>query len=157
MSVLNMSVRLPFLLSFAAIVFTAMAQTNGGGGLPAGLRFKVTFTQPIDTSAAALGDRIQGMLRTAIPGPGKHSAWAPKGSAVIGRIAAIEHVPGPKAAVRLAVRLESAEVGGGFVPLKAEANPAGNSKEVYPPGPQARSIFGTNLFLPVDGALASAG
>jgi len=72
------------------------------------------------------------MLRTAIPGAAKHTAWAKEGAAVTARIVGIEHDLGPRAFVRVEVKLESAEVGGMTVPLKAEANPANDSAEGRP-------------------------
>jgi hypothetical protein len=114
------------LLSVLAVA-VAIAQP-----FPAGIKFKVSFTQPVDTSKAAVGDRIKGMLLTPIRGVAK------EGSPVTAQVVAIEHVSSPETAVRLEVRLDS---------VKAEANPARDSNEVYPPGPKARSISGTTLFF----------
>jgi hypothetical protein len=99
--------------------------------LPAGLQFKVVFTDRIDIATAAAGDPIRGRLKTAIRDRNDKLLVA-EGTPVTGRILGISrHYPqsGRVAGLRKAparapslvinVRLETLEFGGAPQPLKA--------------------------------------
>jgi hypothetical protein len=89
----------------------AKASTAPPLAMPPGLQFKLLFTQPIDTAAAAAGDRINARLASDIRDSSK-MVLAPEGSEVAARIIRLEHFPGPPSSVRLVVKLETVNVGG---------------------------------------------
>ena len=80
--------------------------------LPAGLPFKLAFTQAIETATAAAGDPIQAKLTTPIQD--KHAGiLVAKGAAVTGRIVHIERFYGPMSqSLTLSVQVETIESGG---------------------------------------------
>ena len=100
--------------------------------LPAGLPFKVTFTDRVDTAVAAAGDPIRGRLKAAIRDRNDKVLVA-EGSPVAGRIVGVNRYYGPsstpvsewrKTSTRaptlvIHVRLETVEIGGTLQPLKA--------------------------------------
>jgi hypothetical protein len=90
--------------------------------LPAGLQFKLLFTQPIDTQAAAAGDRIGAKLASAIRDVSSKEVLAPEGSQITVRIVRLEHFPGPPSSVRMLVKLETVNVGGAPIPFAATMN-----------------------------------
>jgi hypothetical protein len=99
--------------------------------LPAGLQFKVVFTDRIDTATAAAGDLIRGRLKTAIRDR-NDNLLVGEGTPVTGRILGISrHYPqsrgvaesrkAPDRAPSLVihVRLEALQIGGAPQPFKA--------------------------------------
>jgi hypothetical protein len=80
--------------------------------MPPGLQFKLLFTQPIDTAAAAAGDRIKAKLASAIRDPASKMVLVPEGAEVAARIVRLEHFPGPPSSVRMLVKLETVNVSG---------------------------------------------
>ena len=144
-----MRIRMGVLLGIAATVSVAApAQPNQPAGVSEGLRFRVAFTQPIDTATAAVGDRIRAMLKTDIRDAEKHFVVAPEGAGITARIVRLDHVSGEKALFRMEVRLEAVEVGGVSVPLKAEASPATDSNRQVMPRAPLLSLNSTTSFLP---------
>jgi hypothetical protein len=87
--------------------------------LPAGLKFSLIFQRPIDTAAAAAGDRIEATLKTAIRDASAKAVLVPEGAEVTARIVLLEHFPGPPSSIRMQVKLEAVNVGGTRVPLRA--------------------------------------
>jgi hypothetical protein len=99
--------------------------------LPAGLPFKVVFTDRIDTATAAAGDLIRGRLKTAIRDRNEKLLVA-EGTPVTGRILGINRfypqasrvaeskkAPARAPSLVINVRLETVDVGGAPQPLKA--------------------------------------
>jgi hypothetical protein len=86
--------------------------------LPAGLPFKLAFTERIDTAAAAAGDPIRAKLTAAIRAR-TSGVLVPQGSIVSGRIIKAEHRYGQNKSFLLAIRLDSMMVGGMSRPFKA--------------------------------------
>src|SRR5262249_52656867 len=100
--------------------------------LPAGLPFKLAFTDPIDPVIPAAGDPIRGKFKTAIRDRNSQ-VLVPEGASVIGRITAIiryyapervEIVRGRKVkteqpSLSVAVKLETLEMGGISHPFRA--------------------------------------
>jgi hypothetical protein len=100
-------------------------------GIPSGLPFSVTFTDPIDTAGAAAGDSIRGRLKTGIRDRSS-KAVVPDGAAVTGRIVGIRryypppHQSGHSAtasqgspSLEIQIRLETVEIDGTSQPLHA--------------------------------------
>ena len=98
---------------------------------PAGLPFKVVFTDRIDTATAAAGDLIGGRLKTAIRDRNEKVLLA-EGTPVTGRILGISRfypqssrlteprkTPARAPSLVINVRLETVEIGGTPQPLKA--------------------------------------
>jgi hypothetical protein len=100
------------------------ASTPSQLALPGGLPFKLVFTQPIDTEAAAAGDRIKAKLASAIRDAALKMELVPEGSEVTARIVRLEHFPGPPSSVRMLVKLETVSLGGAFLPFTAGMNRA---------------------------------
>jgi hypothetical protein len=106
--------------------------TSAALSLPAGLRFKLVFTERINTSEAAAGDPIRAKLKTEVRDRSS-KVLIPEGAAVMGRIVSIRHFYRPvrspasedrgarvaRPSLVMKVRLETVEVGGVFYPLKA--------------------------------------
>jgi hypothetical protein len=98
--------------------------------LPAGLPFKLVFTQPIDTGAAAAGDTIRAKLETPIRDKAL-KILVQEGAVVTGRIVKLLHSygVGPRTkggkqhdTVEMVVKLESMEVEGAQRQFKAQAD-----------------------------------
>ena len=89
-----------------------------------GLSFKVVFTQPIDSTLAAAGDRIKAKLNSAIR-DASSKVLAPEGSEITARILKLERFEGPPSSLQIVVKLESISVGGSPHPLKATMNSTG--------------------------------
>jgi hypothetical protein len=87
--------------------------------LPAGLKFKLVFSEAINTGTAATGDRIKAKLASAIRNESSKSILIPEGAEVTARIGGLQHYVGPPSSVTLLVKLEAVEVGGRTVPLAA--------------------------------------
>jgi hypothetical protein len=79
--------------------------------VPAGLPFKVVFTQPIDAAAAAAGDRIKAKLNSAIR-DASSKVLVPEGSEITARIVKLERFEGPPSSLKIIVKLETVNVGG---------------------------------------------
>jgi hypothetical protein len=86
--------------------------------LPAGLPFKVAFTQPIDTAAAAAGDRIKAKLTSSIR-DASSKVLVPEGAEIAARILKLQRFEGPPASVRIIVKLEALNAGGAPRPFHA--------------------------------------
>jgi len=98
--------------------------------LPAGLSFKLVFTEPIDTAAAAAGDPIRAKLKTAIR-DSSSKVLVPEGAVVTSSIVGLRNFYQPPPAggsrkaglqqlsLAIAVRLETLDVGGVARPFKA--------------------------------------
>jgi hypothetical protein len=97
----------------AAAAAPAAGQASAASRLevPAGLPFKVVFTQPIDTAAAAAGDRVKAKLNSAIR-DASSKVLAPEGSEITARIVKLERFEGPPSALKIIVKLETVYVGG---------------------------------------------
>jgi hypothetical protein len=107
---------------------TSSPQTQS---LPAGLPFTLTLTQPVDPATAAAGDAFQARLKTPIRTRSK--VLVPEGAVVMGRIVSIRRYYQPPASssrearknktehasLVIAVKLESVEISGARLPLKA--------------------------------------
>ncbi len=85
--------------------------------IPAGLRFSMVLSPPIDTNTAATGDLFTGTLAEPLKGA-KSKVLAPKGSLVEGRIVRLETLERPPQ-VFLVLRPRSVEVKGVKTPLAA--------------------------------------
>lgn len=118
--------------------------------LPAGLPFKVVFTERIDPSDAAAGDRIRGKLKTPIRDHAAH-ILVPAGAGVNGRIVNIRHFYSPvklagdrseprlRPSLVMKVSLETVEVDGRPAPISAKYD-AGTGQFVKVPGGLARRV-----------------
>jgi hypothetical protein len=91
--------------------------------LPAGIVFRLLFTQPIETATASAGDRIKAKLYSPIRDPSSKAVLVPKDAEVTARVMRLEHFPGPPSSVRMLVKLETVNVGGTPVPFRATKNP----------------------------------
>jgi hypothetical protein len=103
--------------------------------LPAGVPFKIVFTQSIDLTDAAAGDPIRAKLRTPIRGRSSR-ILVPEGAGVTARIVNIRHFYGPvrsepsesrkgnaqRPVWVIKMRLEMVEVGGRGYPLRARSD-----------------------------------
>lgn len=85
--------------------------------IPSRISFTVALTQGIDTATAAGGDPVTGTLTTPIRAGRK--VIIPAGASIRGRIVEIRQFYGPTSYIRFRFRLESADVGGVWVPLVA--------------------------------------
>jgi len=89
--------------------------------LPAGLRFTVSTTQDINPTTAAAGDLIQAKLATAIRGA-SNQVLAPAGAGITARLVRIRQYFAGISSVSLGLKLETIELGGVSVPLRARPN-----------------------------------
>jgi hypothetical protein len=118
--------------------------------LPSGLPFTLVFTERIDTSEAAAGDRIRGKLKTAIRDRSARVV-IPEGAGVSGRIVNIRHFYGPvkqagnraepglRPSLVMKVILETIELGGRSYPIRARYD-AGTGRFMKVPGGMARRV-----------------
>jgi len=97
--------------------------------LPTGIRFKVRFTQPIDTATASGGDTVKATLEGAIRDASSRKVLAGEGAEILARITRLEQIAGAKASIRMEVKLESVRVGGSLVALPAVARPGPDAEE----------------------------
>jgi hypothetical protein len=97
--------------------------------LPTGIRFKVRFTQPIDTTTASGGDTVKATLEGAIRDASSRKVLAGEGTEILARITRLEQIAGAKASIRMEVKLESVRVGGSLVALPAVARPGPDAEE----------------------------
>jgi len=102
----------------AASLAATKASAAGPFSLPAGLPFKVAFTQPIDTAAAAAGDRIKAKLTSSIR-DASSKVLVPEGTEIAARILKMERFEGPPASVRIIVKLETVNAEGAPRPFHA--------------------------------------
>ena len=108
------------------IAFDSLPESPNGLGsealaplaIPAGLSFKVSLDQGVDTRVAAAGDPIKGKLTTAIRNGSK--VIAPTGTSVAARIVRIRQFYGPSSEVSLEIRLEALDLAGVVIPLTAK-------------------------------------
>jgi hypothetical protein len=107
----------------AGAAATAPSPAPAAPTLPAGLRFTVSTTQDIATATAAAGDLIQAKLTAAIIGTSKE-VLAPAGAAVTARLVRIRQFFGGVSSVSLGLKLETIELRGAFVPLRARPDVA---------------------------------
>ena len=119
--------------------------------LPAGLPFRLVFTERIDTSEAAAGDLIQAKLKTPIRD--RNRILVPEGAVVSARVVNVRHFYGPsgvpgsdglasraqRASLTMKVKLESVQFRGRTYAIKARSD-AGISPFVQTPGAMARRI-----------------
>jgi len=99
---------------------------KGAVHLPAGLPFKLAFTERIDPSVAAAGDPIRARLVTAIRDQASKAILVPEGTPVGGRIVSVRRFYDPpkqqkttSPSLVLSVRLETLEMGGASYPFRA--------------------------------------
>ncbi|MGA8597249.1 MAG: hypothetical protein WB676_21240 [Bryobacteraceae bacterium] len=85
--------------------------------LPAGLRFTLALTRPIETETAAAGDTITAKLATPLAEEHNH-VLVPKGATVTGRIVKMERLYGASSLI-VGIRLETIERGGVPQPFPA--------------------------------------
>ena len=100
------------------------AAAAGKTPLPAGVAFKVLFTQPINTETASAGDRIDARLSSDIRDRATKAVLAPKGAEVTARIVRLLHFRTSPSSIRMLVKLETVNLGGNPVPFKATKNKA---------------------------------
>jgi hypothetical protein len=93
--------------------------------LPPGLSFRLVFTEPLNTAAAAAGDPIKARLKTPIRDSSSR-ILVPEGAPVAGRILSIRRFYGPpgrtgveRSSLVVTVALETLETAGVSHPLKA--------------------------------------
>ena len=85
--------------------------------VPAGLRFRVAFTEAVDTSKAAGGDPLKARLESPIVVGGR--VLVGKGANVAARIIRLRQYYSPSPAVELEVKLERVEIKGRWMDLDA--------------------------------------
>ncbi len=107
------------------------AASAGGFQLPSGVAFKVTFTQAIDSAAAAAGDKIIGKLSSPIRDASK-KVLVPEGATVTARILKLEHSAGSPPVLDMVVKLETVTVAGQPRPLTASKSSGSKRFEVEP-------------------------
>jgi hypothetical protein len=103
--------------SEADIGATTPAQ-SAAAGLPAGVAFGIAWSNDIDQTAAAAGDKLAAKVTTAIKDK-NGAVLVPKGAAVIARIVQIRRFYAPQPSLRLVLKLETVDVGGTPRPLAA--------------------------------------
>jgi hypothetical protein len=104
----------------ATISEASKNSTTPSAALPSGLAFSIGLADPIDTDNAAAGDAIRARLRHPVLDPASKSVLAPAGAIIHGRIVRMQHFLGTS--FRIAVQLETIEIGGVEVPLYAKPN-----------------------------------
>lgn len=97
---------------------TAAPQTKLPSALSPGLRFECRIVTPIDSDTAAAGDPIEALLRSPIHDK-KNGVLVPAGARIHGRLMRFEHRSGAFESFRVLVDLDSIEVNGKAVPLRA--------------------------------------
>jgi hypothetical protein len=105
----------------AGAVETAPSPAPAAPTLPTGLRFTVSTTQDIKIATAAAGDLIQAKLASAIRSA-SNEVLAPAGAGITARLVRIRQYFGRISAVSLGLKLETIELGGLTVPLRARPN-----------------------------------
>jgi hypothetical protein len=105
----------------AAASASSQVPAPAASALPAGLRFNIATTEDIQLSTAAAGDLVPARLTAAIRGYSKELV-APAGAPVMARLVKLRQFLGPSVSVSLGLKLESIEIGGVPVPLKARPN-----------------------------------
>jgi hypothetical protein len=93
--------------------------------IPPDLPFKLVFTQPIDAAIAAAGDRITAKIARAIR-DASSKVLVPEGAAVTARIVKIQHYYGPPSSLKIAVKLETLDIGGSPRPFAASLTSFGS-------------------------------
>jgi hypothetical protein len=88
------------------------------GSLPEGLHFETRITTPIDSDTASAGDPIEAVLRSPMRDK-EHAVVAPAGSRLHGRLVRIQYQANPAEHFQIGVQLESIEIAGRSIPLKA--------------------------------------
>lgn len=86
--------------------------------LPEGLHFEARIVTPIDSDTAWAGDPVEALLRSTLR-DNKHNVIARSGAHLHGRLVQIGHTWQPFAHFELGVQLESIEINGQKVPLRA--------------------------------------
>jgi hypothetical protein len=104
-----------------AAAAAAPSPARPAAALPAGLRFTVSTTQDIQTATAAAGDLIQAKLAAAIR-DASNQVLAPAGAGITARLVRIRRYFGGDSAVSMGLKLETIELGGVSVPLRARPN-----------------------------------
>jgi hypothetical protein len=97
---------------------TAAPQAKLPSALSPGLRFECRIVTPIDSDTAAAGDPIEAVLRSPIHDK-KNGVLVPAGVRIHGRLMRFEHRSGAFESFRVLVDLDSIEVNGKAVPLRA--------------------------------------
>ncbi len=92
-----------------------------GPNLPAGIKFRIRFSEAIDPETVSGGDRVIATLKTSIRDPASKSVLVPEGAEIAVRVVRLEHLAGPPLEIRLEVRLEAVDIAGTMVPFQAEA------------------------------------
>ena len=87
--------------------------------IPEGIRFQVVSAQGVDTATWAAGDEIKSKLSTPIKKGSK--ILAPQGAPVVARVVRLRELYGSTTSVTLEFRLETVEVDG--VPVRLRATP----------------------------------
>ena len=107
--------------------------------IPWGLRFRLELTSPIDSDAAAAGDRFTARLVSPLVDGAR--VLAPAGAVVEGRISRLKIYYGPAAEVVLGLSPETLEIHGTKVPIGAmpEFPRKGRGQEITLPPPGERS------------------
>ncbi len=86
--------------------------------LPEGVHLDTRIVTPIDSDTAWAGDAIEAVLRSPLRDK-KHKIAAPAGARLHGRLVRFGHISEPVEHFEIAVQLESIEINGQTVPLRA--------------------------------------
>ncbi|MBZ5525415.1 MAG: hypothetical protein LAP21_24585 [Acidobacteriia bacterium] len=86
--------------------------------LPAGLRFNVHITTPVETDTAAAGDPIEAVLTAPMHDKNKE-VIAPAGARLHGRLRTVKWWTEPSELLQITVQFESVEIGDRKIPLSA--------------------------------------
>jgi hypothetical protein len=109
------------------------------GIVPAGLRFTIELTKPIETESAAAGDPFTGKLVEPLR-DGKHKVLAPAGSVVDGRLHRVQSFQLPRKEAIIIMKPETIEINGSKVPLSAIRDWSGTTQRKIRLPPPGRSI-----------------